>query len=184
MTATDRTWIAAVIITGLLAGYLAWDHLKAYFMGETWDYWTNKRIQDLHPSIRERATAFINEAEAKGINLRLTDGYRTFEQQAELYAKGRTKPGGIVTNAQPGESYHNYGLALDVVPIQDGQPQYDTEKWPTIAEIGKKYGFKWGGDFKSLDDKPHFYDPHGLDTDQLAARRQNGATRDGYIKLT
>lgn len=40
-------------------------------------------------------------------------GLRTFPQQAALYALGRTAPGKIVTDAEAGESPHNYGCASD-----------------------------------------------------------------------
>jgi peptidoglycan L-alanyl-D-glutamate endopeptidase CwlK len=155
-------------------------------MGDTWDYWTNRRIEDLHPSIRDRARGFINTVQDRlGIKLRLTDGLHTWEEQANLYAKGRTKSGSIVTYARAGESYHNYGLAFDVVPIQDGQPQYDTDRWQDIADIAiSEYGFQWGGNFSSLDDKPHFYDPAGYSVDQLAERYERGVKNsEGFVKL-
>lgn len=183
---TSRQWVIAASITVLTVVILTWDYIKPFFMGDTWDYWTNKRINDLHPHIRERASAFINAVQDRlGIKLRLTDGYRTWEEQAELYAKGRSAPGNIVTDARAGESYHNYGLALDVVPMLDGQPQYGTAKWNKIAQIGKEYGFKWGGDFNSISDKPHFYDPAGYDVDQLAQRHElEQKDSQGYVKLT
>ena len=40
------------------------------------------------------------------------------EEQTALYAIGRTSPGKIVTKARAGESYHNYGLAFDWVPLK------------------------------------------------------------------
>jgi len=45
-------------------------------------------------------------------------GFRSYEQQAALYSLGRSAPGRIVTKARPGESYHNYGLAFDWVPLK------------------------------------------------------------------
>jgi hypothetical protein len=42
-----------------------------------------------------------------------TEGFRSFERQADLYAQGRSVPGAIVTQAPPGKSMHNYGLASD-----------------------------------------------------------------------
>ena len=56
----------------------------------------------------------------------IVSGYRTNDQQAIEYAKGRTPSeianrvsktigaGGVVSNAPPGYSAHNYGLAVDV----------------------------------------------------------------------
>lgn len=44
----------------------------------------------------------------------VTSGLRTMAAQAALYAQGRTMPGPIVTHAKPGDSAHNWGLAIDV----------------------------------------------------------------------
>jgi peptidoglycan L-alanyl-D-glutamate endopeptidase CwlK len=51
----------------------------------------------------------------------LTSGYRSKKEQNELYAQGRSKPGQVVTNAKAGQSYHNYGLAVDFVIIHKNQ---------------------------------------------------------------
>lgn len=59
------------------------------------------------------------------LNAQIVSGYRSIEEQAALYAKGRTPSevaqrvrkqghGGAVTDAPPGDSAHNYGLAVDV----------------------------------------------------------------------
>jgi D-alanyl-D-alanine carboxypeptidase-like protein len=80
------------------------------------------------------------------------------EQQQAIYAQGRTTPGNIVTNAQPGDSYHNFGLAFDVVPTEyKSLPNWNPsgDYWQIIGNIGKNLGLTWGGDF-STPDKPHF----------------------------
>ena len=91
-------------------------------------------------------------------------------EQTELYAKGRTTPGQIVTNAKAGESYHNYGLALDVVEIDDGIAVWDTD-WSGISEIGKRNGFEWGGDW-TTPDKPHFQMTSGLSIADLKSGKR------------
>ena len=74
---------------------------------------TNRRIRELHPRLGIAARQFINTVEGElGIQLRITQGYRSIAEQDALYAQGRTAPGEIVTNARGGQSYHNYGLAL------------------------------------------------------------------------
>lgn len=50
---------------------------------------------------------------------------RTCQEQARLYAQGRTTPGDIVTDAKPGQTPHEFGLAVDVVLIVDGQEVWD-----------------------------------------------------------
>jgi hypothetical protein len=66
------------------------------------------------------------------------------EEQAALYAKGRTSGGRIVTKAKPGQSYHNYGLAFDWVPIKPAPknsdllaPDWDDE---TAFRLGEHVG--------------------------------------------
>jgi peptidoglycan L-alanyl-D-glutamate endopeptidase CwlK len=145
----------------------------------TWDKVTDNRILKLHPAIRELATNFINSVkDGLDIKLRVTQSLRTYAEQDDLYAQGRTKPGRIVTNAKGGFSWHNFGLALDVVEILDGQANWQTD-WEEIARVGIGLGFSWGGNFKSFKDKPHFEIRYGLSLDQARARYKEGE----YIKL-
>lgn len=141
------------------------------------------RIDTIHPAIRDYARNFINEAENTGIILRITAGYRTFEEQDHLYEQGRTAPGKIVTNAKGGDSPHNYGLAIDVVPMVGGQPDWNSTLWEQISDIGKDAGFSWGGDFKSIKDKPHFEKLFGLNIYDLRKLYDSDRDTDGYIKL-
>jgi hypothetical protein len=67
-------------------------------------------------------------------------GRRTMEEQAALYAKGRTTSGKIVTKAKPGESYHNYGLAFDWVPLK--QSGKNADLW--IADWNNETAFRLG----------------------------------------
>lgn len=118
----------------------------------------NQLLQGLHPSVRDVARMFLEEAVAAGLDPRVQETFRSRERQAELYAKGRTAPGAIVTKAAPGQSNHNYGVAFDVVPgALLSKPNWAPEDpaWASLGEIGKKYGLEWGGDWKFVD-KPHF----------------------------
>lgn len=126
---------------------------------DTWDLVTNKKIEKLHPKIRCSVKNFINEVEKTiGIKLRVIQGFRTYAEQDALYAQGRTTGGSKVTNAKGGQSNHNFGLAIDVAEIKNGKIDWNEQEkvLPKIAPIGKKWGFEWGGDWKSLKDKPHF----------------------------
>jgi len=122
---------------------------------KTWDPITDQRIQNLHPDVRDAARRFINEAANRDIYLRVADGRRTRKEQDAKYAQGRTKPGLIVTWAFGGKSPHLYGLAIDVVPMKNGQPYYASDRWIEIGYIGESYGFEWGGHWKRKD-RPHF----------------------------
>ena len=121
---------------------------------KVWDNKTAERIESLHPQIKEDVKNFILEAQKEGIYLRVTDGIRTVEEQNDVYQRGNSTVKG-------GYSYHNYGLAFDVVEIKDGKALWDNDNWDKIGELGKKYGFEWGGDWESFVDKPHFQKPYG-----------------------
>ena len=148
----------------------------------TGDPVSDERVAELHPEIQHRSAAFVNQVkEELGIQLRVTDGLRTFDEQNALYAQGRTGPGNVVTNAQGGRSYHNYGLAIDVVELRpDGSVDYGTD-YNAIAEIGKQHGFDWGGDFTSITDKPHFEFTGGYSTRELLELSNGGANP--YVPL-
>ena len=136
-----------------------------------WDVHTQNRIVNLHPYIKEKAVRFILQAQVLGIYLRITSGFRSLAEQQKLYDQGRTAPGPVVTNARPGESFHNYGLAFDVVEIKGGAALWDNPRWHEIGQLGKSFGLYWGGDWTSWKDKPHFQSHAG--TAQEAARKLN-----------
>ena len=134
---------------------------------QTWDPVTNRRIAQLDVRVRKPAIEFINTCESKlAIKLRVSQGLRTMAEQNKLHAQGRTTPGKIVTNAKGGDSYHNYGLAIDVVEILNGNANYNPD-WETISKIGIGLGFEWGGNFKKFIDKPHFQMSFGQSINQL-----------------
>jgi RHS repeat-associated protein len=83
----------------------------------TWDPLTDTRIIGLDARVRQSATNFINRTETElGVQLRVTQGYRSKEEQDKLFMSSRTNPPGPWrTDAKGGQSYHNYGLAIDVV---------------------------------------------------------------------
>lgn len=126
----------------------------------------SRDLDDLQPHVRSMAEQLLDTAKAAGIPLTVTFTRRSLARQAALFAQGRTAPGSIVTNAKPGESFHNYGLALDVVPTEllalpdwgdtpDKQARTDA-LWRKVGAIGKGIGFRWGGEFHSIRDRPHF----------------------------
>lgn len=132
------------------------------------------RIEKLHPFVREDFRNFIIDAEqALGITLRVVQGLRTLAEQDELYSHGRTKlfdqygtKLGIVTNARAGQSYHNYGLAIDVAELKDGKINWDFN-YHFLIPYSEKYNLVWGGNFHTIMDKPHFEKTFWLDWKEL-----------------
>lgn len=120
------------------------------------DIHTARRIAKLNPYLQVKCWMHLIQCYDEGIVLRVTQGLRTFDEQDELYKQGRTIPGKRITNAQGGHSWHNYGLAYDVVPMLIGVPDWSSDKWDTIGEIGEMNGLVWGGRWKKFVDRPHF----------------------------
>lgn len=115
------------------------------------------KLEDLHPLIRDKARLVLIACEERGVDLLVTCTLRSLDEQAKLYAQGRTTPGRRVTNAKPGSSAHNYGMAMDVVPMLGGKPQWDAKHphWQVYGEEVRKAGLEWAGDWKSFREFPH-----------------------------
>ena len=75
----------------------------------------------LYPPFKARLLRGLELAQQANIPVKIFETFRTRERQAMLYAQGRTTEGNIVTNAKPGFTYHNYGIAADLVMYIDGQ---------------------------------------------------------------
>jgi len=151
---------------------------------------TLERIKLLHPKLRDEAFSIYEEivsALSGKAACRFAYTLRTFAEQNALYAQGRTRPGQRVTNAKGGQSYHNYGLAIDIVLLldKDGNGTNETASWDTktdfdydkksdwqeIVAIFKRYGWEWGGDWKFVD-APHFQKSLGKSIMELQKSHQ------------
>lgn len=139
------------------------------------DIQTKLKLRQLRPEVRKKVEKFLIKAQKAGIPLKVTSAYRDCEEQNKLYAQGRTAPGGIVTNAKCGQSDHNVGVAVDIVPIVDGRANYKVPEsvWNTIGAIGESVDLSWGGRWTSFKDRPHFYDRGGKSIAQLWTEQQN-----------
>jgi peptidoglycan L-alanyl-D-glutamate endopeptidase CwlK len=79
----------------------------------------------------------------------ITSTYRNAESQNALYAQGRTLPGKKVTNAKGGQSFHNWRVAFDFVPIVNGKAMWaDTALFTKCGEIAESVGLEWAGRWK------------------------------------
>lgn len=120
-------------------------------------------LQGIHPDMVRLMHEAIKDTP---VDFTITDGLRTAAQQKALYAKGRTAPGAIVTNADGviKKSNHQSGRAVDLYPYVNGEVDYN-DKGDNLRVIAAHIkavakcmgiGVKWGGDFKSILDRPHF----------------------------
>ena len=82
-------------------------------------------LSGLWPPFAEAVRYLLAWCQSYNLEAQITSGYRSCEEQAALYSQGRTPyeiahgvskhgTGGAVTDAPPGASAHNYGLAVDV----------------------------------------------------------------------
>ena len=115
------------------------------------------KLDLLKPRVRELAKRLVSECKKSGVQIVVTQTFRTIAEQDALYAQGRTKPGSIVTKAKGGYSLHNFGVAFDVCPIVNEKLAWsDTNTFKKIGKIGMKIGLEWGGTWASFPDMPHF----------------------------
>lgn len=130
----------------------------------------SRKIEDLTPEADKLCRLFIAKCRDAGIDVLITSTYRDLESQAALYAQGRTKHGQIVTNAKPGQSYHNYRVAFDFVPMQNGKCQWSNMTlFNQCGAIATSIGLDWAGNWKSFKEKAHCQFTGGKTLAQLQA---------------
>lgn len=169
---------------------------------------TLDRIQLMHPLVKaevEQMYALISQALTGKAICRFAYTLRTYKEQNDLFALGRTvvnpngksaklPMGSKVTNAKGGQSYHNFGLAFDIVLLKDskGTGKFDAATWETnvdfdgdgkadwqeIVTIAKQHGWAWGGDWK-FTDMPHFEKTLGKSVIDLNKMVQEGKVYPG-----
>jgi peptidoglycan L-alanyl-D-glutamate endopeptidase CwlK len=116
------------------------------------------RLAQVYPGLADKVRAMAATLEAEAIDIRVTQGLRTMEEQEALYAQGRTVAGAVVTNATAGTSWHNFGLAVDVVPLTPQGPDWNTAHpvWGRIISVGTQLGLVAGAQWRTFPDWPHF----------------------------
>ncbi|MEX2233696.1 MAG: M15 family metallopeptidase [Cyclobacteriaceae bacterium] len=121
-------------------------------------------LQALHPYFRDRIVELIRVCNEAGITVAIVESYRTPAKQAEYYAMGKK-----YTSTPGGKSRHQYGIAVDVVPVVDSVAVWDNHKlWKKIGLAGERLGLQWGGRWRVLYDPGHFEWSGGLSRHQLA----------------
>lgn len=168
---------------------------------------TIQRIEWIHPALRPEARTIYDKIEKALSNqnmvCRFARTLSSFKEQDKIYNQGRYgNPGPIVTDARGGFSYHNYGLAIDVVFVldKDKNGTYETPSWDfkgdfdgdhkadwqEVDEIFKSHG--WTGLYKKDKtrwDLPHFQKTLGFSVHQLYNMHIAGKVdKDGYVILT
>jgi peptidoglycan L-alanyl-D-glutamate endopeptidase CwlK len=157
----------------------------------------SRRLEDLVPEVQAMAKEHILRCADAGIELLIYCTLRDAQEQARLYRQSRTreqvqkkmdqltakgfpalakilkevgpqKSGPKVTNAGPGESFHQYSRAYDCVPVLQGKPIWGTGGegagiWDKVGKLGKKCGLEWAGEWTTFREFPHFQFTGGKD---------------------
>lgn len=123
----------------------------------------SRKIDDLVPAMQLCALRFAGAMAEAGVPFIFTCTRRAQEEQDELYARGRTKPGRKVTRTR--RSRHTLGEAFDIAICKDGVPTWDGKvdvdedgipDYTEAGQIGEALGLEWGGRWKKSPDFPHF----------------------------
>ena len=123
----------------------------------------SRSLSDLNPKVAAMCSEFINRCKAEGIDVIITSTYRDAEAQNKLYAQGRTEPGKKVTNAKAGQSYHNWRVAFDFVPLVNGKAMWnDAVLFLKCGEIAEGVGLEWAGRWKKFNETAHCQYTGGL----------------------
>ena len=143
--------------------------------------------RQLHPDLQEIIPKFLKKCRESGLEVKITECYRTVKEQDDLYAKGRTTVGSIVTNCKGVDfsSPHQWGIAFDFCRNDKGlNAYYDKDNFFTkVGKIGETLGLQWGGDWKSFVDKPHLQLAKFFDsTETTAYIKKKYGTPDKFMK--
>ena len=132
-------------------------------------------LQLLQPKAQEAARVFLRKVKDAGIDARILSGTRTYAEQNKLFAQGRFgNPGPVVTKARGGQSNHNFGIAWDIGIFQNGKYLPDSPLYKKAADAGLVPGLEWGGNWTTIQDRPHYQLPTGLLISEVRERFEKG----------
>lgn len=164
---------------------------------------SEERIEALHPKVKDIFRTTYNKINNEifkdsYVKCRVACTLRSPKQQHQLYEQGRTIAGRVVTNADSWQSYHQYGLAIDLVLLVDKDHNgsyesisYDKKAdnnldsltdWNQILEEFRKVGFELGKDFRKFSEYPHIQMRFNYRWSELSEMvKQNLIDEDGYV---
>lgn len=155
--------------------YLRSRDIKAEF-GE-FDERSEKCIETLLLKTQVEARKFMSQVKGSDKIVKIISGTRTFEEQRKLYNKGRWgNKNRVVTNARPGQSTHNFGIAWDIgIFSKSGQYSKSERDYSRVGKFSRSDNIQWGGDWKKPD-LPHYQlaFPEGILKKEALAKFQRG----------
>lgn len=117
---------------------------------------TCRDIKELTPNAQKACNLFLAECKKQGLNVLITETYRSQERQDYLYEQGRTRAGNKVTWTK--NSRHTSRRAWDICKNVKGKEYSDSSFFEKCGDIAKKFNITWGGTWKTPD-TPHFEIP-------------------------
>jgi hypothetical protein len=170
-----------VVAIDTIDGWKQWTYVENFAFGK--DRGAMPMITDLnalHPFFRDKIIKLIANCKAQGITLSVVESYRTHAKQDEYKVMGKK-----YTSSGAGRSRHQYGLAVDLVPMVDSIAVWDNVAlWKKIGVTGEKLGLRWGGRWKKPYDPGHFEWTGGLTSVHLSKGILPAISEDLYPCLT
>ncbi|MEM7044543.1 MAG: peptidoglycan-binding protein, partial [Pseudomonadota bacterium] len=106
---------------------------------------------NMNPDFVALINGMIGQLRSEGYDVRVIAGYRSFAEQQQRFEQGRRAPGRVLTDVEGGHSWHNYGLAVDIVLNDDeGRPAWPEDSnvfWQRLGDAALAHGAVWGGLF-------------------------------------
>ena len=126
-------------------------------------------ISELTPTAQKACNLFLEKCKTSGLNVLITETYRSQERQNYLYEQGRMRPGNKVTWTK--NSRHTSRRAWDICQNVKGKEYADSGFFKACGQIAKELGITWGGSWKQAD-TPHFE----IDTNWTEQKEDNAMT--------
>jgi len=106
-------------------------------------------IQFIHPGFRPKVRELERRVNAAGLPFCIYETWRDAGRQQEGVDRGTSQAG-------PWHSFHNFGFGVDFVGCPGGRWSWDHSlPWEKYGKIVRSMNLQWGGDWRTLVDKPH-----------------------------
>ena len=142
----------------------------------------SQNLEDLHEKFIPLATSLIDLLKKQNVEYCILWTARSGEQQEALYLKGqKAVANGFFSRNRAGNSFHNYGMAIDIAPAKEGKITLDDqETLKKIVKAALELDLEWGGRFSPPE--PYHFQIKGKTIELLKTR--GGQPKVDYNLLT
>lgn len=99
----------------------------------------------LDPEFHGMLLGLLGAIKAHGQTFVATYGYRSLEEQRDLYVKYQA---GGPRAAPPGKSAHNYGAAVDLARVVNGKVDWAPGDYALLADLAPRYRLATGAAYQ------------------------------------